>query len=60
MLLEELGVSVSGNRDRVYFGQIGLTIVLLLCGGDKSTQQQDIRRAKEYWADYERRENADQ
>lgn len=30
------------------------------CGGDKSTQEQDIRRAKEYWADYEKRENADQ
>jgi putative addiction module killer protein len=43
---------------RIYFGQVGLTIVLLLCGGDKSTQEQDIRKAKEYWADYERRENA--
>lgn len=25
--------------------------------GDKSTQEQDIRKANEYWADYERREN---
>ena len=38
----------------------GSTIVLLLCGGDKSTQQQDIRKAKEYWTDYEKRESADQ
>jgi putative addiction module killer protein len=38
---------------RIYFGQAGETIILLLCGGDKSTQQQDIERAKEYWTDYE-------
>jgi putative addiction module killer protein len=47
-----------GPGYRVYFGQLGTTIVLLLCGGDKSTQEQDISRAKEYWRDYERRENA--
>lgn len=41
-----------GPGYRVYFGQIGSTIVLLLCGGDKSTQQQDIRKAIEYWTDY--------
>ena len=44
-----------GPGYRVYFGQAGRTIVLLLCGGDKSRQQQDIRKAKEYWADYENR-----
>lgn len=49
-----------GAGYRVYFGQIGTTIVLLLCGGDKSTQVQDIRKAKEYWADYEKREDADE
>ncbi len=48
-----------GPGYRVYFGQVGTTIVLLLCGGDKSTQDQDISRAKEYWRDYERRQNAD-
>lgn len=41
-----------GSGYRIYFGQIGATIVLLLCGGDKSTQDQDIRRAIEYWTDY--------
>ncbi|GET40775.1 type II toxin-antitoxin system RelE/ParE family toxin [Microseira wollei] len=46
-----------GPGYRVYFGKIGSTIVLLLCGGDKSTQEQDILKAKEYWKDYERREN---
>jgi putative addiction module killer protein len=49
-----------GSGYRVYFGQIGLTIVLLLLGGDKSTQEQDIRKAQEYWADYEESENSDQ
>ncbi len=47
-----------GPGYRIYFGLRGLTIVLLLCGGDKSTQDQDIQKAKEYWADYERSENA--
>ena len=37
---------------RVYFGQVEETIVLLLIGGDKSTQEQDIRKAKTYWTDY--------
>jgi putative addiction module killer protein len=46
-----------GPGYHIYFGQIGLTIVLLLCGGDKSTQQQDISKAKEFWRDYERRES---
>jgi putative addiction module killer protein len=41
-----------GPGYRVYFGQVGSTIVLLLCGGDKSTQDRDIRTAKEYWTDY--------
>jgi putative addiction module killer protein len=30
----------------VPFKQTGKTIVLLLCGGDKSTQEKDIKRAK--------------
>ena len=32
---------------RVYFKQTGKSIVLLLCGGDKSTQDKGIKRAKE-------------
>ncbi|MCL1468331.1 type II toxin-antitoxin system RelE/ParE family toxin [Argonema galeatum] len=47
-----------GPGYRIYFGQLGTTIVLLLCGGDKSTQQEDITKAKEYWEEYEKRENA--
>ncbi|MEB3178336.1 MAG: type II toxin-antitoxin system RelE/ParE family toxin [Nostocaceae cyanobacterium] len=44
-----------GPGYRVYFGQIGSVIILLLCGGDKSTQEKDILKAKEYWRDYEKR-----
>ncbi|TVP61262.1 MAG: type II toxin-antitoxin system RelE/ParE family toxin [Nodularia sp. (in: Bacteria)] len=49
-----------GSGYRVYFGQIGTTIVLLLLGGDKSSQEKDIYKAQEYWAEYEESENADQ
>ena len=41
-----------GSGYRVYFGEVGNTIVLLLCGGDKKTQSKDIKRAKEYWRRY--------
>lgn len=41
-----------GSGYRVYFGEDGGTIVVLLCGGDKSTQEQDIERAKAYWKEY--------
>ncbi|MCC3449982.1 MULTISPECIES: type II toxin-antitoxin system RelE/ParE family toxin [unclassified Microcoleus] len=48
-----------GPGYRVYFGQVGLTIVVILVAGDKSTQEQDIRQAIVYWEDYERRESTD-
>ena len=41
-----------GSGYRVYFGEDGDTIVILLCGGDKATQEQDIEKAKSYWKEY--------
>lgn len=38
-----------GNGYRVYYAQKGKTVYLLLCGGDKSSQQVDIQRAREIW-----------
>ncbi len=35
-----------GPGYRVYFQKRGNTIILLLCGGDKSTQGKDIKTAK--------------
>ncbi|RCW83725.1 type II toxin-antitoxin system RelE/ParE family toxin [Phyllobacterium bourgognense] len=35
-----------GPGYRIYYHQRGLVLVLLLCGGDKSTQSTDIARAK--------------
>ncbi len=46
-----------GPGYRVYFGQVGLTIVVILIAGDKSTQEQNIQQAIEYWKDYEQCEN---
>jgi len=37
---------------RVYFGEDGDKIILLLLGGDKKTQNRDIKKAKEYWSNY--------
>lgn len=41
-----------GPGYRVYFGREGEKIVILLCGGDKSTQSKDIEKAKIYWSEY--------
>lgn len=48
-----------GPGYRVYFGMIGRSIVLLLCGGDKKTQNKDIRNALDYFKDHKRREKED-
>ena len=42
-----------GPGYRVYFVQRGRVVVVLLCGGDKRTQRQDINKAKALAADLE-------
>jgi putative addiction module killer protein len=37
---------------RVYYGLRGREVVVLIAGGDKSTQARDIRRAKELWKEF--------
>lgn len=44
---------------RVYFGNDGESLIILLCGGDKSNQQDDIESAKDYWDDYKQRKETD-
>ena len=41
-----------GPGIRIYFAKDGLNIILLLAGGDKSSQQKDIEIAVARWHDY--------
>lgn len=50
----ELRIDV-GQGHRVYYATAGTQAVLLLCGGNKQTQDADIDRACEYWRDWQRR-----
>lgn len=44
-----------GPGYRIYFGQDGETLVILLAGGTKKRQDDDIATAKARWADYKAR-----
>jgi putative addiction module killer protein len=44
-----------GPGYRVYYAMVGKVCVLLLCGGDKRKQSQDIERAMAYLKDYRER-----
>ena len=48
-----------GPGYRIYFGRDGERLVILLGGGTKKRQQEDIRRAQDPWADYKRRKKAE-
>ena len=50
----ELRIDV-GPGYRVYYALSEYRVVLLLCGGDKRTQDADITRAVGYWQDWQRR-----
>jgi len=39
----------TGKGYRVYYAREGEIIYLLLCGGDKTTQEADIKQALEIW-----------
>ena len=44
-----------GPGYRVYYALEGQTVILLLLGGDKSSQKNDIAQAMAFWADHKRR-----
>ena len=48
----------TGAGYRVYFGRISDDQIVVLWGGDKSTQSRDIEKALTLWVDYRSREDA--
>jgi putative addiction module killer protein len=64
--VEPVGEGVSeykldwGPGYRIYFGQDGQTLVILLGGGFKKRQRKDIKAAKAAWADYKKRKREEQ
>jgi putative addiction module killer protein len=47
----ELKEKISGGV-RVYLGEDGNNLIILLLGGDKSSQKNDISKAMQYWQEY--------
>src|ERR1700722_11733888 len=46
--LYELRIHINAGY-RLYFGKAHDRLVIVLCGGDKRSQERDIEKAKEYW-----------
>ena len=49
--VQELRID-KGPGLRIYIAMHGAKLVILLGGGDKSTQARDITRAKQFWNDF--------
>jgi len=41
-----------GKGYRIYYAREGEKLILLLCGGNKSSQAEDIKKAKSYWRNH--------
>ena len=46
-----------GPGYRIYFGNSGKRVVVLLTGGDKSSQKADIKQARQMFKDYKERKD---
>lgn len=46
-----------GSGYRIYYAELDNVIVILLCGGDKSTQKSDVKIAKQYWRELQEKLN---
>ncbi len=44
-----------GPGYRIYFGEHGATLVILLCGSTKKRQEKAIKQARRYWKDWKER-----
>jgi len=44
-----------GPGIRIYYSKIGNKVILLLCGGEKNSQDRDINDAKQYLKEYHSR-----
>ena len=53
--IKELRIHINAGY-RIYFSQVATDRYLLLCGGNKSTQEDDIKIASEYWTNFRKRQ----